>query len=153
MILKLPKGYDTVIGIGGSSLSGGQRQRIGLARALYDNPVLVVLDEPNSNLDDIGEKALLQAIIHLRKRGTTVVLITHKPSILQVTTKVALMQDGTLKLYGPTADVLARMSGKTPQNPPQQANPKATQPVKEQSVSLELNKTAVTTSKAGDSNE
>lgn len=153
LILKLPKGYDTVIGIGGSSLSGGQRQRIGLARALYDNPVLVVLDEPNSNLDDIGEKALLQAIIHLRKRGTTVVLITHKPSILQVTTKVALMQDGTLKLYGPTADVLARMSGKTPQNPPQQANPKATQPVKEQSVSLELNKTAVTTSKAGDSNE
>ncbi len=124
LILKLPNGYDTLIGAGGSALSGGQRQRVGLARALYDNPVLVILDEPNSNLDEIGEQALLQALIELRKRKTTVVLITHKPNILRVTTKVAMMQDGELKLYGPTADVLAKLSGKTPE---QQAQAKAQQ--------------------------
>jgi len=120
LILKLPKGYDTVIGLGGSALSGGQRQRIGLARALYDSPSIVILDEPNSNLDDIGEQALLQAIIHLRRRGATVMLITHKTSILQVTTKVALIQEGVLKMYGPTADVLAKLRGKQPQQPAQQ---------------------------------
>lgn len=131
LVLKLPDGYDTVIGSGGSSLSGGQRQRIGLARALYGNPALVVLDEPNSNLDDLGEQALLQAIIHLRKRGTTVILITHKASILQVTTKVALLQDGSLKMYGPTAEVLAKLSGKKPQpaQKPQSSQAATQQPV------------------------
>ena len=149
LILKLPNGYDTVIGLGGSSLSGGQRQRIGLARALYDNPTLIVLDEPNSNLDDLGERALLQAIIHLRKRGTTVILITHKPSILQVTTKVALMQDGVLKLYGPTADVLAKMSGKAPP----QAQPAKPQPNGQQNIQPQIQKVPTPTSKAGESNE
>ena len=138
-----------MIGLGGSSLSGGQRQRIGLARALYDNPTLIVLDEPNSNLDDLGERALLQAIIHLRKRGTTVILITHKPSILQVTTKVALMQDGVLKLYGPTADVLAKMSGKAPP----QAQPAKPQPNGQQNIQPQIQKVPTPTSKAGESNE
>ncbi len=106
MILKMPEGYDTLLGDGGSGLSGGQKQRLGLARAMYDDPSLIVLDEPNSNLDDIGEQALLAAIIDLRKRGKTIVLITHRTSILGATTKLLLLQDGTAKLFGPTNQVV-----------------------------------------------
>lgn len=110
MILRLPDGYDTVIGAGGVSLSGGQRQRIGFARALYDNPVLIVLDEPNSNLDDQGELALVQAVKQLKEQGTTVVIITHRPNILQTTNKLAVIKDGTLELYGNTKEVMAKIS-------------------------------------------
>ena len=110
MILRLPEGYDTIIGIGGASLSGGQRQRVGFARAIYDNPVFVVLDEPNSNLDDQGEAALVQAIAQLRALETTVILITHRPAILQVTNKVAVMKDGKLEAYGPTNEILGKMA-------------------------------------------
>jgi len=110
MILRLPDGYDTVIGSGGVSLSGGQRQRIGFARALYDNPVLIVLDEPNSNLDDQGELALIQAVKHLKAQGTTVVIITHRPSILQTTNKLAVIKEGMLELYGNTKEVMAKIS-------------------------------------------
>lgn len=110
MILRLPDGYDTKIGIGGASLSGGQRQRVGFARAIYNDPVLVVLDEPNSNLDDQGEIALVQAIQHLKQLNTTVVLITHRPSVLQVTNKIALINKGKLELYGASNDVLAKMT-------------------------------------------
>ncbi|MGB3751626.1 MAG: type I secretion system permease/ATPase [Arcobacteraceae bacterium] len=110
MILRLPDGYDTIIGVGGESLSGGQRQRIGFARALYDNPVLIVLDEPNSNLDDQGELALVQAVKQLKEQGTTVVIITHRPSILQTTNKLAVIKDGTLELYGNTKEVMAKIS-------------------------------------------
>lgn len=106
MILKMPEGYDTLLGDGGAGLSGGQKQRIGLARAMYDDPSLIVLDEPNSNLDDVGEQALLAAIIDLRKRGKTIVLITHRTSILGATTKLLLLQDGTAKLFGPTNQVV-----------------------------------------------
>jgi len=110
MILRLPDGYDTVIGAGGVSLSGGQRQRVGFARALYDNPVLIVLDEPNSNLDDQGELALVSAVKQLKEQGTTVVIITHRPNILQTTNKLAVIKDGLLELYGDTKDVMAKIS-------------------------------------------
>jgi ATP-binding cassette subfamily C protein EexD len=110
MILQLPQGYDTPIGPGGIALSGGQRQRVGLARALYCYPKIIVLDEPNSNLDDVGERALTQAIIELKKRGSTVILITHRPSVLGVTDKIAFMRDGTLQLFGARDEVLAALA-------------------------------------------
>lgn len=110
MILRLPDGYDTKIGVGGATLSGGQRQRVGFARAIYDNPVLVVLDEPNSNLDDQGEAALVRAIKSLKERRTTVVIITHRPSILQVTNKIAVIKQGLLEVYGNTNEILSKMA-------------------------------------------
>lgn len=110
MILRLPEGYDTKIGAGGVALSGGQRQRVGLARALYNNPVLVVLDEPNSNLDDQGELALIGAIKSLKEANSTVIIITHRPGILQVTNKLAVIKQGMLELYGATNEVLAKLS-------------------------------------------
>lgn len=112
MILRLPQGYDTPIGVGGATLSGGQRQRIGLARALYDYPKIIVLDEPNSNLDDLGEQALVNAILHIKQKGSTVVLVTHRPAILNITDKIALLVEGTLKMYGPSADVIAALAPK-----------------------------------------
>jgi ATP-binding cassette subfamily C protein EexD len=125
MILRLPDGYDTVIGVGGSSLSGGQRQRIGLVRAIYDNPVLVVLDEPNSNLDDLGEQGLINAIKHLKLAGSTVIIITHRPSILQVTNKLLVLKNGLVDMYGGTNEVLAKLRGNG--NPPP-SQPKPQQP-------------------------
>lgn len=108
MILHLPYGYDTIIGGGGLMLSGGQRQRIGLARALYDDPVLVVLDEPNSNLDKDGEEALVRALKTLKTKGTTAIIITHKENILSVTDKIAIMEAGLLQEYGDTKIVASR---------------------------------------------
>nr|WP_223281803.1 type I secretion system permease/ATPase [Xenorhabdus griffiniae] len=110
LVLNLEQGYDTVIGAGGMGLSGGQKQRIGLARALYGNPSLVVLDEPNSNLDDIGEKALSHAIAQLREQGKTVVVITHRPSLLSQTTKILLLVQGKMKMFGPSQQVMAALS-------------------------------------------
>ncbi|MGE4338720.1 MAG: ATP-binding cassette domain-containing protein, partial [Pigmentiphaga sp.] len=95
---------------GGSSLSGGQRQRIALARAVYDMPSLVVLDEPNSNLDETGEEALRGAINRLREEGKTVVLITHRTSIIAATSKLLLLRDGTAAMFGPTQRVLASLA-------------------------------------------
>ena len=109
LILRLPNGYDTPLGVGGSVLSGGQKQRIGLARALYGDPALVVLDEPNSNLDEAGEKALSETIKDLTARGTTLVLITHRMASLDVVQKIMLLGDCTLKAYGPRVDMLAAM--------------------------------------------
>jgi ATP-binding cassette subfamily C exporter for protease/lipase len=109
MILRLPQGYDTLVGDRGAGLSGGQKQRIGLARALYGNPSLIVLDEPNSNLDEMGEAALKQAIDSLRAANRTVVLITHRTSIIAATTKLLLLVEGQLRLFGPTAQVLAEL--------------------------------------------
>ncbi|SFD85147.1 type I secretion system permease/ATPase [Massilia yuzhufengensis] len=109
MILHMPGGYDTKLGDGGAGLSGGQKQRIGLARAMYGDPSLIVLDEPNSNLDDIGEQALVQAVADLRQRGKTIVLITHRTTVLGVTSKLLLMRDGAAQMFGPTNEVLGAL--------------------------------------------
>lgn len=110
MILSLPKGYDTQIGDQGAVLSGGQRQRIGLARALYGNPRVVVLDEPNSNLDEEGEACLLQAVLNLKQLKATVVLVTHKPNILSIVDNIMLVQDGQIAMCGPRQEVLAKLA-------------------------------------------
>ncbi|MBD2793579.1 type I secretion system permease/ATPase [Xenorhabdus szentirmaii] len=110
LVLNLEQGYDTLIGVGGMGLSGGQKQRIGLARALYGNPSLIVLDEPNSNLDELGEKALNNAITQLREQGKTVVVITHRPSLLSQTNKILLLVQGKMKMFGPSQQVMAALS-------------------------------------------
>ena len=91
------------------ALSGGQRQRIGLARALYGDPRIVVLDEPNSNLDEAGDACLVQAILNLRQLGSTVVLVTHKPNILSIVDNIILMQEGQIALLGSRDDVLQKL--------------------------------------------
>jgi ATP-binding cassette subfamily C exporter for protease/lipase len=106
LILHFPKGYDTLLGDGGAGLSGGQKQRIGLARAMYGDPSIIVLDEPNSNLDDVGEAALLQGIMDLRQHGKTIILITHRSSILGATNKLLLLRDGAAAMFGPTQEVI-----------------------------------------------
>jgi len=110
LILKLPQGYDTVIGATGGGLSGGQRQRIGLARAVYRRPRLIVLDEPNSNLDDMGERALSEAIAKLRQAGCTLFVITHRTSVLNVLDKLMVLREGALAMFGPRDKVLAELN-------------------------------------------
>jgi len=120
LIKGLAKGYDTEIGEAGATLSGGQRQRIGLARALYGDPALVILDEPNSNLDGEGESALMGAINVLKGTGTTVILIAHRPNIMEEVDKVLVMNRGQQELFGPRDTVFAeltRRSGKVTQMP------------------------------------
>ena len=109
MILRFPQGYDTRVGAGGGFLSGGQRQRIGLARALYGKPMLVVLDEPNANLDDEGESALMQSVQLLRSQGRTVILISHRPGVIQVADRLVILQDGLVAANGPRDAVLAAL--------------------------------------------
>jgi ABC-type protease/lipase transport system fused ATPase/permease subunit len=109
LILRLPEGYETEIGEGGASLSAGQRQRVALARALYGEPFLVVLDEPNSNLDADGEQALTQAILGVRTRGGIVVVIAHRPSALAGVTHVLVMADGTPQVFGPKEEVMNKI--------------------------------------------
>jgi ATP-binding cassette subfamily C exporter for protease/lipase len=111
MILRLPQGYDTQLGEDGSGLSGGQKQRVALARALYGTPSLVVLDEPNSNLDTVGEAALASAIAQLKAQGTTVILVTHRSSVLAQADKLLVLNDGRLQAFGPSQDVLKALSG------------------------------------------
>jgi len=109
-ISALPQGYETDVGPEGARLSGGQRQRVGLARALYGDPVFVVLDEPNSSLDELGEVALAEAIAGAKSRGTTVVAITHRVSLLKVCDKVLLLRDGQMQAFGPRDEVMAAIA-------------------------------------------
>lgn len=106
MILKFPKGYDTPMGEAGALLSGGQRQRIGLARAMYGDPRIIVLDEPNANLDDAGEAALVTAVKDLKDQGCTVFLITHRTSILDITDRLLVLSNGEIAHYGARQDVV-----------------------------------------------
>ncbi len=111
MILQLPDGYDTQVGEAAAALSGGQRQRIALARALYGEPRLVVLDEPNANLDAAGEAALLATLASLKSDGVTVVMVTHSPTFTTALDKLAVLKNGALEMFGPSAAVLARLHG------------------------------------------
>jgi PrtD family type I secretion system ABC transporter len=120
MIVRLPEGYQTQVGSQGATLSAGQRQRIGLARALYGNPFVVVLDEPNSNLDSDGEKALTEAIASVRKRGGIVVCIAHRPSALAAVDLVAVIQQGKLLAFGPKDEILSGKPADVPQVRPRQ---------------------------------
>ena len=109
MIQHLPQGYDTVIGVGSVGLSSGQRQRIGLARAVYGNPKFIVLDEPNANLDQAGESALAAAIAELKSRGASIIMVGHRPSTLSEATKVLLLKEGRVQMFGPRDEVLAKL--------------------------------------------
>jgi PrtD family type I secretion system ABC transporter len=113
LILRLPKGYETDLGQDGVVLSAGQRQRVGLARALLRDPRLVVLDEPNANLDAVGEAALMSALETLKARGATVVLVSHKPTIFRTADRMLVMQDGMIEMYGPRDVVMTKLAAKT----------------------------------------
>ena len=115
MILQMPNGYDTQIGEGGAVLSGGQRQRIGFARAIYGNPKIVVLDEPNASLDTAGETALVNAMAQLKEAGTTTIFITHNPHFINNVSKLLVMQNGALAAFGPKEWVMAQLNKATHQ--------------------------------------
>lgn len=115
LILHLPNGYETQIGPGGSILSAGQRQRVGLARAFFGDPRLVVLDEPNANLDEAGERALLQTLLNAKTRKITTLIISHRPAILQAVDKILYLNDGVVAGFGPRNDVIAQLNQQTAQ--------------------------------------
>ncbi len=117
LILNLSDGYDTPIGEQGASLSAGQRQRVALARALYRDPFLVVLDEPSSNLDAVGEEALTQAILGVRSRGGIIVVVAHRPSALAAVDHLLVMNQGRAQAFGPKDQVAAKMVRPEPAPP------------------------------------
>jgi PrtD family type I secretion system ABC transporter len=114
MILRLPNGYETQIGDGGAVLSGGYRQRIALARAVYGNPSLVILDEPSSNLDSEGDAALTECVVTLKQRGVTVIIVSHRPATIGVVDKILLIQDGMVEMFGPRAEIMAKLTRVVP---------------------------------------
>ena len=136
LILRLPGGYDTPIGEYGQGLSGGQRQRIGLARALYGDPCVLVLDEPNSNLDEEGETRLMQSLLHLRQEGKTIVLVAHKPAILAAADEILAFQMKGAPLYGPRAVILQKLESLRRQSAPAAQRPAVRKPL----VSISMNK-------------
>jgi ATP-binding cassette subfamily C exporter for protease/lipase len=109
LVLRLPKGYETEVGESGQILSAGQRQRIGLARAMLGSPAFIVLDEPNANLDAEGEDALLGALDAMKSNGSSVVIISHKPSIFRAADKMLVLRDGRVEMFGPRDQVMARL--------------------------------------------
>jgi ATP-binding cassette, subfamily C, bacterial exporter for protease/lipase len=112
MILGFPKGYDTVLGDGSFELSGGQAQRLSLARAVYKSPKLLILDEPNSNLDDAAEIQLQKTILELKSQGTTIVLTSHRARLVSVSDWMLLLKDGVQVRFGRTKDLLPELSGR-----------------------------------------
>jgi PrtD family type I secretion system ABC transporter len=134
LVLSQKSGYATLIGATGVRLSGGERQRIGLARAFYGDPKVVMLDEPNANLDSEGEQALERAVLNAKQRGTTVLLITHRPSIAAKCDRIMMLREGQIEMYGPAQDVLQKLaqgvqaSQARPAAPPQPVPPQAPQP-------------------------
>jgi PrtD family type I secretion system ABC transporter len=132
LILHLPHGYHTRIGEGGAQLSAGQRQRVGLARAVFGGPKLVVLDEPDSALDLDGEAALERAIVELKRAGTTVVVVTHRPRLLGVVDKILVLRAGALEAFGPALDIAQRLLPQaliTPPRAPAKPQPAAAAPL------------------------
>lgn len=130
VIMRLPRGYNSEIGDAGLRLSGGQRQRIGLARAIFGLPRLVVLDEPNASLDHEGEEALYRAIATLKERGTTIIMIAHRPSALRLVDKLLVLQNGMVQAYGSRTEVIAMLNAGRPPAVPmhQPAAPQARTP-------------------------
>jgi ABC-type protease/lipase transport system fused ATPase/permease subunit len=125
MILEMEKGYDTEVGHNGTLLSGGQRQRVGLARALLGDPKLVILDEPNANLDTEGDTALKNAIEILKSRGATVVVILHRPNILQIVDKILVLRNGMVQKFSNRDDVMPLIGGVANQSRIEQTSAKA----------------------------
>jgi len=111
MILRLPTGYETDLGLHGERISQGQRQRLGLARALYGDPSLIVLDEPNANLDNEGDLALMKALARLRQQGRTVLMVTHQGAALQIVDKVLMLVEGNLAAFGDRDPILKAIMG------------------------------------------
>ena len=111
MISHFAQGYETMVAMDGSPLSGGQKQRIGLARAFFGEPRFVVLDEPNSNLDTNGERALAKALVRAKQRGITVVAITQRPSLLKSVDKILILHEGNVKALGPREEMLPLLLG------------------------------------------
>ncbi|MGZ8966257.1 type I secretion system permease/ATPase [Methylomagnum sp.] len=123
MVLRLPEGYETRLA--GTMLSAGQQQRLGLARALHGDPQIVILDEPNSNLDNAGDVALLNTLVDLKRRGKTVIVITHRNNVLGVVDNILMLAEGQVALYGPRDEVLAKLAQSVaPPPPPQRPTPR-----------------------------
>jgi len=129
LILRLPKGYETELGEGGAVLSAGQRQRVGLARTLFGNPKVIILDEPNANLDQDGETALLAALERAKKRGATIIMISHKPAMFSLADKILVLVSGQISDYGPRDEVLGRLMKK--QQPQKSQKPEEPAKLKE----------------------